>query len=226
MRRVIIVGSSGQDGRILCDQLLALGAEVIGISRRTQPARERFTHAAIDLMNAAQVADLVAKSQPEEIYYLAACHHSSQETIGASPLPLFQESFAVHVTGLLHFLEAVRQFSPATRLFYAASALVFGEPPNEEQDEQTPMNPRCAYGITKTAGIHCCRFFRNTHGVFAAAGILYKHESPQREEKFVSQKIVRTALRISRGEKGPLLLGDLSARVDWGYAPDYVAAMS
>jgi GDPmannose 4,6-dehydratase len=226
MRRAIVVGSSGQDGRLLRDQLLGSGTEVIGVSRKIQEECPGFTQARIDVTSAGQVADLVRECRPAEVYYLAAYHHSSQEMLASAPLGHFQESFAVHVSGLLHFLEAIRHSSPATRLFYAASSLVFGDPRGEEQDEQTPMNPECAYGITKTAGIQCCRSFRQNHGVFAATGILYNHESILREEKFVSQRIVRTALRISRGEKSTLVLGDLSARVDWGYAPDYVAAMS
>ncbi len=88
-----------------------------------------------------------------------------------------------------------------------------------------PFNPQCIYGITKTAGIYCCRFFRRTHGVLAATGILYNHESAYRDEGFVSRKIISGAVRIWRGEQHDLVLGDLSAEIDWGYAPDYVGAM-
>jgi GDPmannose 4,6-dehydratase len=164
--------------------------------------------------------------QPAEIYYLAAYHHSSQEKTTAYPPAIFAHSFEVHVTGLIHYLDAIRLHSPSTRLFYAASSLVFGEPPSPVQTEETPFNPRCAYGISKAAGVHCCRHYRHNYGTFAAAGILYNHESPLRHEKFVSQKIIQAALRIRSGTQDRLILGDLSAEIDWGYAPDFVDAMT
>jgi GDPmannose 4,6-dehydratase len=220
MKRVVVVGSSGQDGRILCERLRGEGAEVLEISREGLPERPR-----VHIASRQDVTSAVAGFRPQEIYYLAAHHHSSQDNLSSDPLELLVKSFEVHVTGLLHFLEAIRTVSPATRLFYAASSLIFGAPPDATQDEETPLNPRCAYGVTKTAGLHCCRLYRNTHGVHASAGILYNHESPYRQEKFVSQKIVRAAIRIQRGEQQKLVLGDLSARIDWGYAPDFVDAM-
>ena len=132
----------------------------------------------------------------------------------------------VHVTGLLHFLQAIKERSSQCRLFYAASSLIFGDAPGEAQDEQTPLNPTCVYGITKATGVQCCRLFRATHGVFSSVGILYNHESALRRETFVSQKIVQGAWRIQRGQETKLVLGDLSAEVDWGYAPDFTEAMT
>jgi GDPmannose 4,6-dehydratase len=126
---------------------------------------------------------------------------------------------------LVHFLEAIRRFSPATRLFYAASSHVFGSPRVPLQDEDTPLAPANVYGVTKAAGLLTCRYYRAVHGVYAAAGILYNHESPLRGPGFVSQKIVSGAVDIKCGRRDRLVLGDLSAAVDWGYAPDYVEAM-
>jgi GDPmannose 4,6-dehydratase len=98
-------------------------------------------------------------------------------------------------------------------------------PPTRLQDENTPLRPFSPYGITKTAGVQLCRMYRDSHGVHASVGFLYNHESPLRKSNFLSTRIVRSAVEISRGRRTKLVLGDLSARVDWGYAPDYVEAM-
>ena len=116
--------------------------------------------------------------------------------------------------------------SPKTRLFYAASSHVFGSPVTQPQIETTPFNPDNIYGITKAAGIHCCRYFRKEHGLFASTGILYNHESHLRPKNFLSQKIVRGVLTYKQNPSAKLMLGDLSATVDWGYAPDVVRAMT
>lgn len=226
MKRVIIVGAGGQDGRILYDQLLKKDCAILGIGRNAVRSTEPSAPERIDLTHREEVSAVIRSWHPDEIYYLAAHHHSSQEQTGGDTVRLFERSYAVHVLGLLHFLEAIKEEAPATRLFYAASSLVFGEASTPMQDELTPMNPRCIYGITKASGLHCCRFYRETHRVFASAGILYNHESVFRREEFVSQKIIRAALEIARGQKEKLILGDLSAKIDWGYAPDYVGAMT
>jgi GDPmannose 4,6-dehydratase len=225
MKRVIIVGANGQDGRILYERLCGAGCAVLGIARDSVRSTESHTFGGIGIDNRRQIHALLADWRPAEVYYVAAHHHSSQDDPGSDTVTLFERSHAVHVRGLLHFLEAIRDVSRATRLFYAASSLVFGDAATEMQDERTPMNPCCIYGITKTEGVHCCRFYRETHGVFASAGILYNHESAYRQEKFVSQKIIRAAVRIAAGSGEKLILGDLSAKIDWGYAPDFAEAM-
>lgn len=223
---MIIVGADGQDGRILHERLVEDGCTILDIARESVRSTEDSAPARTDITDREQVAALIGDWHPDQIYYLAAHHHSSQEQAGSDTIRLFEKSHAVHVLGLLHFLEAIKNAAPQARLFYAASSLVFGDVTSEMQDERTPMNPRCIYGITKASGLHCCRFYRETHGVFAAAGILYNHESAYRQEKFVSQKIIRAALEIAAGRQEKLILGDLSARIDWGYAPDFVAAMT
>jgi GDPmannose 4,6-dehydratase len=134
-------------------------------------------------------------------------------------------SYAVHVAGLLNFLEAVRILCPQARIFYAASSHIFGESKDKIQNENTPVNPSCIYGITKAAGLALCRFYRFRYGIFSAAGILYNHESVLRSGCFVSKKIIKGAIDIKKGRKNKLALGNLSAVIDWGYAPDYVRAM-
>ena len=225
MKRALIVGSSGQDGRILYDRLLQEGYAILGIASGSVRTTESSGFSAIDITDRRQVLDVVKSWKPHEIYYLAAFHHSSQDGLGSDPAALYAKSHAVHVAGLVHFLEAIKEAAPGARLFYAASSLAFGDAACTPQNEQTPLNPRCIYGITKATGVQCCRFYRETHGVFAVAGFLYNHESVYRQAKFVSQKIIRGAIEIQRGTRSQLALGDLSARIDWGYAPDSVEAM-
>jgi GDPmannose 4,6-dehydratase len=213
MKKAIVIGARGQDGSLLSKLLRESGYHVTGIGRGD-----------LDIGDPRAVQNLLSKGC-DEIYYLAAHHHSSQDSRLSGDRELFEKSHAVHVTGLLNFLDAIRSDSPDTRLFYASSSLVFGSPQTEPQSESTPLNPTCIYGITKACGMHLCRNYREKHGLFAATGILFNHESPLRQPKFVIPKIIRAAIAISRGSGEKLQLGNLSARVDWGYAPDYVDAM-
>jgi GDPmannose 4,6-dehydratase len=119
----------------------------------------------------------------------------------------------------------VAEYLPKARLFYAASSRVFGKPSSDLQDEATPINPICAYGISKAAGIFLCRAYRRSKSIFAAAGILYNHESPLRPVHFVTRKITRSAARAKLGLRGTLFLNDLHASVDWGAATDFADAM-
>jgi len=224
MKRIIIVGSGGQDGQLLWDRLRGDGDFVVGLDLGTVQATEPVAIGPVDILSAAEVAAAVEAVRPDEIYYLAAYHHSS-ESRPAGDLEVFEKSFAVNVRGLLNFLEAMRLGAPAARLVYAASSLVFGRTAARPQDENTPMAPACPYGISKAAGVQCCRFYRRTHGLPASSAILYNHESPLRAPQFVSQRIVRGAVAIKRGEQEKLVLGDLAAATDWGWAPDYIDAM-
>jgi GDPmannose 4,6-dehydratase len=165
----------------------------------------------------------MANNELDEIYYLAAFHHSSQER-PASEEETLEKSHDIHVTGLRNVLNAMKEHQPDARLFYAASSYIFGNPPTPIQDETTPLNATSAYGVTKAAGVQLCRQYR-AEGLFASVGILYNHESGQRPETFVAQKILNTGRRIAAGSAEKLVLGDLSAKVDWGYAPDCVDAM-
>ena len=213
MSRALVIGAHGQDGILLTSFLTAREWEVDGIGNGD-----------LDLSRFESVKLTLARGY-QHIYYLAAYHHSSQDSLVDSDTELYKKSSEVHVSGLINFLEGVRTLSPASRIFYAASSLIFGWPDQEPQNEDTPFAPLCIYGITKATGIHLCRFYRKKHGVFASSGILFNHESPLRQRKFVIPKIIRSAIAISKGSLEKLQLGDLSARIDWGYAPDYVDAM-
>jgi GDPmannose 4,6-dehydratase len=226
MRRVIIAGATGQDGTFLYRLLEAKGYRVYGMGRsRVVTNCEGWKDdRPIDISDFQQVSALVRKIQPDEIYHLAAVHHSSEDTI-PDPVALFGQSYAVNVTSLFNMLEAIRQFSPKTRLFYAASSHIFGRPEAEPQDENTRLNPLNVYAVTKVSGLHLCRMYRTVHQVFASVGILYNHESPLRGKQFVSRKIAGGAVRCKKDPAYRLVLGNLTGEVDWGYAPDYVDAM-
>ena len=225
MKRVIVVGSSGQDGDILFERLRAQGHFVVGIEVGGIRCTETIAIRAVNILQPASVEDLIVGVVPDEVYYLAAFHRSAEESADDDRLE-FERSFAIQVSGLLNFLAAIHRKSPKTRLFYAGSARIFGVPDRVPQDEDTPINPDCIYGISKVAGMGCARYYRQSHGLFAVSGILYNHESPRRAPRFVTQKIVRAVAAIEAGEQSRLLLGDLDAIVDWGYAPDYVDAMT
>lgn len=217
----IVVGSEGQDGRLLYDALAAQGRRPLGIARGRVRSESPWRGKSVDILRVPEVFKLVRAFRPAEVYYLAAFNHSSTDRL-PDEVELFRRSYDAHVVGVVHFLEAIRRFSPATRLFYAASAHIFGRPKGRVQDERTPIDPVTVYGITKAAGLQACRLYRRRHGVFAAAGILYNHaQGPA----FLSRKIARGVAEIVRGRRKDLVLGDLDAQTDWGYAPDYVEAM-
>jgi GDPmannose 4,6-dehydratase len=223
LKIALIIGHTGQDGTYLKKFLLQKGYFVVGLS-----SKEIFSNLKchLDFGNIADsiyVNALIKKVVPDEIYYLAAVHQSSVDK-KLDDFDLFQKSFSTNTLSLLNVLNAIRNQQPKCRLFYAASSHIFGNTSTEIQDEQTVINPNCIYGITKTAGIDLCHFYKNNHNIFTSIGIFYNHESPLRSSKFVSKKIVETAVAIKSNKQHELILGDLSATIDWGYAPDYVEA--
>jgi GDPmannose 4,6-dehydratase len=232
MKRVVVVGSGGQDGRLLTERLAGEGSAILGVERNRLTGRETFSvelPPSLDVTDASQVRQAIAAARPDEVYYLAAYHHSSSEQADSDVAALLRLSQEVHVTGLVNVLEALVHEAPRCRIFYAASSHVFGAPTTPVQNESTPLEPRSIYGITKTAGIHACRLYREQHGLHASVGILYNHESHYRARKFVSQRIVLGAMEAAAAKRDgrtiKLELGSLASVVDWGYAPDYVDAM-
>lgn len=226
MPRAVIIGVNGQDGTLLYRLLEEQGYQLLGIGRTrvvtNTEAWQGIGH--VDIGDFSRVLSLVQTVCPDEVYHLAAIHHSSEDPV-AEQVRLLEESYRVNVHSLMNFLEAIRQVSPKARLFYAASSHIFGRPAIVPQDESTPVNPFSIYGITKASGLFLCREYRKTHGVFASVGILYNHESLLRGEQFVSRKIVEGAVRCRRDPSHRLTLGNLASIADWGYAPDYVDAM-
>ncbi len=222
MKKAVIMGCNGQDGRIAFGFLSSRNFDVIGIDRGVVKCSSgNYT---VDITVFDDVARLIRDFKPDEVYYFAAYHHSSEDKTSEDTVTLFHDSYRINVQALLHVLEGVRRFSPKTRLFYAGSSLLFGDAEEDIQNETTPFNPDTIYGITKLDGVLSCRYYHKNYGVFASTGIFYNHESPYRTENFISKKIIKGALDIKQGRKDKLVLGDLQARVDWGYAPDYVDA--
>jgi len=214
-KRCGIIGSKGQDGQLLSNQLTKKGHYVSGIARGD-----------LNITIRESVESYLREARLDELYYLVAYHSSSEDRAAISDAEIFQRSFAINVQGLVTFLDGIRRCSPQTRLFYAASSHVFGNPEVFPQNESTPFRPNNIYGISKAAGIEACGYYRKNYRLFAASGILYNHESALRSEKFVAKKIIHGALRILREEQDFLTLGNLDAAVDWGYAGDYTEAMA
>ena len=221
----LIIGAGGQDGKLLFDYLSDLNYKIIGFGHKSIRTNGiKFTKK-IDINNKIEVLALVKFLKPDEIYYLAAHHHSAQDK-KEDLYEEIEESFAVNVLALANFLEAIRLYSKKTRLFYASSSLIFGNCVTKKQNEETPYKPNSLYGLTKMNGLTLCKMYREKYNIFSVSGILYNHESEYRTENFISMKIIKGALAIKSGLKKKIIVGDLSAAVDWGYAHDYVRAMN
>lgn len=223
-KTAIIIGSEGQDGKILFDQLCKKNFSVIGIDQNKTRTNNASWQKCVNICNSQEVLDLISNTQPEEVYHLAAFHHSSEEKT-PEDTNFYQKSFDVNFFSLINLLEAIRLQSINTRLFYASSSHVFGDTLEEVQTEATCLNPNTVYGITKATAQQACRLYRQKYNIFASTGILYTHESKFRSEKFLSQKVIRAAIDFKfKGRKEKLVIGDLSAVVDWGFAPEFTEA--
>ena len=224
MKKALVTGIAGQDGTYLSEYLQQKDYSVLGVDTRKPSLSNVEVVTNLDITNSKSVFALIREWGPDEIYHLAAYHKSSQEKI-IDELETFKKSYAVNVLSVANLLEAIMRRGSSTRLFYAASSQMFGRPREAMQDENSPLNPSNIYGITKAMATKLCQYYRESHKVFAAVGILYGHESPLRTGNFVSKKIVEAAVAIKRGSRAQLVLGDLGAEADWGYAGDYVVAM-
>lgn len=231
MKKALITGITGQDGSYLAELLLSKGYEVHGIVRRValeDPAHRfsRISHIldrlilhAASLESYASLFKVVAETQPDECYHLAA-----QSFVFES----FADGFStlnININGTHHILAALRELSPRCRFYFAGSSEMFGKVTQSPQDEQTPFHPRSPYGISKVAGFHLTMNYREAYGLFACNGILFNHESPRRGREFVTRKITGGVARIKAGRQKELRLGNLEALRDWGHASDYVEAM-
>ncbi len=230
MPTALIFGISGQDGSLLARHLLREGWSVHGTSRNVAlhdfrnlvrlGIRDQVTLHSSDPAEFRSVMDVVARTTPAEIYNL-----SGQTSVGLSfDQPVETNNSILAAT--LNILEVIRNQNNRIRFYNAASSECFGNTPPEGADEATPFHPRSPYAVAKAAAYWTVANYREGHGLFAVSGILFNHESPFRPEQFVTQKIIRGAARIARGEAGgPLRLGRLDVRRDWGWADEYAAAM-
>lgn len=226
-RRALITGAAGQDGSYLAELLAAKGYELFGVVEN-DPNTPRANLSdlvgqielcAIDLTDRAAVDELVARTQPHEIYNLAAPSFVPASWDDPTATLDFMSGSAVRL------LDAIVRLTPKTRFFQASSSEIFRGTDTSPQNEETTPRPTSPYGVGKLAGHGLVNSFRTRHRIFACSGILYNHESPRRPVEFVPRKIVNGAVAIANGRQEKLVLGDLSAQRDWGYAPDYVEAM-
>jgi GDPmannose 4,6-dehydratase len=229
--KAFITGLSGQDGSYLAEYLLSLGYEVHGIIRRNstpEHQESRLSHLEDkiktyygDLLDQGSLTNLISDIQPDEIYNLAAQSHvrisfdTPQFTVQSNAL------------GVLNILEAYRRCCPKARFYQASSSEMFGSSVDLDgyQRETTHMNPVSPYGCAKVFGYNIVRNYRRAYGLHACNGILFNHESPRRGSNFVTNKVVKAAVRIKLGLDEYLEMGNLDAYRDWGHSKDYVRAM-
>ena len=232
-KKALITGITGQDGSYLAELLLSKGYEVHGLIRRSSTFNtERIDHIYVDphdpkaklflhygdITDSGQLTNLVYNIQPDEIYHLAAQSHVR--------VSFDMPEFTGDVTGIgtTRLLEAIRRSAIKTKFYQASSSEMFGDAP-PPQNEQTPFRPRSPYSAAKVYAYWMVKNYREGYGMFACNGILFNHESPRRGETFVTRKITKALARMKFGLQDKLFLGNLEAKRDWGYAPDFVQAM-
>ncbi len=229
MKTALITGVTGQDGSYLAELLLKRGYRVYGLNRRKALAgmdnlknvlnNNNFEMVEGDLSEESRLNAIIRDLQPNEIYNLAA-----QTFVPYSwTNPLY--TCNINCLGVLRILEAIRIYSPGSRFYQASSSEIFGKTKEKSQNEMTYHYPRSPYGCSKSFGFNIARNYRESYGLFVCNGILFNHESERRGLEFVTRKITHTLAEIELGLSEKLILGNLNARRDWGYAPDYVKAM-
>lgn len=234
MKRALITGITGQDGSYLAELLLGKGYEVHGLVRRSSTFNrgriDHLTHDPLiyerslhlhygDLADSSSLNVLMRELQPDEVYNLAAQSHVR--------VSFDTPEYTTDITaiGTVRMLEALRHNCPRARFYQASSSEMFGKVVESPQRESTPFYPRSPYGVAKVFGHWVTVNYRESHNLFACSGILFNHESPRRGENFVTRKISRSVAQIKLGQRDRLQLGNLDARRDWGFAPEYVEAM-
>jgi len=237
VKTALITGITGQDGSYLTEHLLAQGYTVHGLVRRASMFnRSRIEHLRVgsskleaqssklvlhygDLNDLTSLRRMLRQIKPREVYHLAGQSH-----VGLS-FEIPEVTCMENGMATLGLLEALRDLDYPVRFYLAASSEIFGAPATSPQTEETAFNPVNPYGCAKAFAAQLCRVYRSAYGVFACSGIAYNHESPRRGENFVTRKITLGAARIKAGQQDMLHLGNLDAKRDWGYAPEYVVAM-
>ena len=232
-KKALITGITGQDGSYLAEFLLEEGYEIHGIIRRSssfntgridhlindESLKNRFFFYHGDITDCTNINHLLDKIKPDEIYNLAAQSHVKV----SFDIPDYTAQ--VDALGTLRFLDAIRETKVKTKFYQASSSELFGKVQETPQRETTPFYPRSPYAVAKQYGFWIIVNYREAYNLFACNGILFNHESPRRGETFVTRKITRAAARIKVGIQEKLFLGNLNAKRDWGYAPEYVKGM-
>jgi GDPmannose 4,6-dehydratase len=231
MSYAIITGVNGQDGSYLAEYLLSKGYGVCGVVRRSAMEdkklenikhllnNQNFRIENGDLTDGSSLWRLLGEYKPDEFYNLAAQSH-----VGVS-FTSPESTTQINATGVLHCLEAIRNLSPHTKFYQASTSEMFGDNMNAPQSETTTLSPNSPYAVAKVYAHNLVNNYRKAYGLFACSGILFNHESERRGEQFVTRKITKAAARIKLGIQSTLSLGNLDARRDWGYAPEYVQGM-
>jgi GDPmannose 4,6-dehydratase len=237
MKKALITGITGQDGSYLAELLLAKGYEVHGIIRRSssfstgridhiyqdphESGKRLFLHYG-DLSDAGNIHKLIFKIEPDEIYNLGAQSHVKV----SFEIPEYTAD--VTGVGVLRLLDAIKDYQDHTgkkiKMYQASSSEMFGSAP-APQSESTPFEPRSPYGCAKVFAYYITRNYRESYGLFACNGILFNHESPRRGGTFVTKKVTQGVAKIKAGLADKIYLGNLEAKRDWGYAPEYCEAM-
>ncbi len=227
MKRALITGITGQDGSYLAELLLDKGYDVFGLVRRLsipnlgniEPIADDLVLLDGDLMDQSSLNAAVKEAEPDDVYNLGA-----QSFVGTS---FVQPVLTGEITGLgvVRLLEAIRAHAPDARVYQASSSEMWGKVTTEPQDETTPFHPRSPYGVAKVYAYWACVNYREAHGLFVSNGIMANHESARRGVEFVTRKISHGVARIHLGLADHLALGELDAKRDWGYAPEYVDLM-
>ena len=230
-KRALLTGITGQDGSYLAELLLEKGYEVHGLVRRVAiedpehrlsrllPILDRLRLWSGSVSSYASISEVIAEVRPDECYHLAA-----QSVVSYS----FDDEFStlnININGTHFVLSALKRLAPECRFYFAGSSEMFGQAVEVPQTEETRFRPRSSYGISKDAGFHLTRCYREAYKMHASGGILFNHESPRRGFEFVTRKITSGVARIQAGRASELRLGNLDARRDWGHARDYVQAM-
>ena len=228
----LITGINGQDGSYLTELLLGKGYEVWGILKRNSVAENQTARIPedvfgkvnleyADMLDMSSLIRVLTKSKPDEIYNLAAQSHVRI----SFDMPIYTTHSIA--TGTLNLLEAIRIVVPESKMYQASSSEMFGNNIDSDgyQRETTPMTPVSPYGCAKLYAHSICKNYRNAYGMFISNGILFNHESPRRGTNFVTNKVVKEAVKIKLGKADKLTLGNLEASRDWGHAKDYVYAM-
>jgi GDPmannose 4,6-dehydratase len=233
-RRALITGITGQDGSYLAELLLGKGYEVHGLVRRSSsinthridhlyedphlPHRHLILHYG-DMSDGTHLSRIIDEIRPQEVYNLAAQSHVKV----SFEAPEYTGD--VDALGTVRLLDAIYHCDPAIRLYQASTSEMFGMVQETPQNERTPFRPRSPYGASKLYAHWVTVNYREAYGAFAVSGILFNHESPRRGETFVTRKITQAVARIAAGRQESVYLGNLDAKRDWGFAPDYVKAM-
>lgn len=227
MKTALITGITGMDGSHLADFLLANDYRVVGLEHhRTIPAHQNIKHIADkitliqgDLSDKGSLCKALEKSNPDEVYNFAA-----QSFVGTS-WALAEHTSNITGLGVLRLLEAIKDFNPKIRFLQTSSSEMFGKTDNHIANELTVFHPRSPYGAAKAFGHYIVQNYRESYGLFSCSSICFNHESPRRGAQFVTKKIVKAMADIKRGKLDKVMLGNLDAKRDWGYAPEYVLGM-